>query len=351
MATTVNAPAPATAIVNPTSLDFGDVGTGFTSIRSFTVTNTGELPLTITRYDTSDYPPGQFYTYSGDCHSSLAAGATCTIQMAFAPSDVGKKAGIQWLYDNAGSGSQSVNLSGNGVGPAVSLSTTSIDFGTIESGTSTSRPITLTNTGLGKLHIMSLDPIYGNGHELFGSHDCPDELWPNASCIVTAWFSPTGAGDKVGTLSVNYNSTNSPQVVQLKGSAYRPQLQTTISHSTPMIGGVVTFTIDVTNVGTTVAHRPSEHWLSTWSNDAWIKATRTTAPFNCNQTFDPPTVITVLNWNCALLWDQTLQPGQSTRFEIDVQLPNHPGSFSSTVNTQTADYTNVAADLHADIAW
>ena len=118
-----------------------------------------------------------------------------------------------------------------------------------------------------------------------------------------------------------------------------------------MIGGVVTFTIDVTNVGTTVAHRPSEHWLSSWSNDAWIKATRTTAPFNCNQTFNPPPVITVLSWNCALLWDQTLQPGQSTRFEIDVQLPNHPGSFTSTVNTQTVDYTNVSADLHADIDW
>ena len=133
---------------------------------------------------------------------------------------MGKAAGIQWLYDNAGSGSQSVNLSGKGVGAAVSLSTTSIDFGTIESGTSTSRPITLTNTGMGKLRVMSLAPIDGNGNEFFGSHNCPDELWPNASCVVTAWFSPDSPGDKVGTLSIYDVTDTSPQVVQLKGSAY-----------------------------------------------------------------------------------------------------------------------------------
>jgi len=114
------------------------------------LSNTSNFNLAITSIIAS-----QQFTESDNCGSSLAGGASCTINVSFAPTAGGAVSGTLTLTNNAANSPQSVALSGTGVTPAaVSLSPSSLAFVGQQVGT-TSAPqtITLTNTGGMNLNI------------------------------------------------------------------------------------------------------------------------------------------------------------------------------------------------------
>ena len=102
-------------------LDFGQLDQGTQSAASvLTLTNIGSAALTITGITSSkDYPE------TNTCGASLAASASCQISIQFAPSQVGTETGTLTVTDNAPNGTQSVNLSGTGTAPSVSVGTAS----------------------------------------------------------------------------------------------------------------------------------------------------------------------------------------------------------------------------------
>jgi hypothetical protein len=122
---TVNAAAPATSqtvsltgtvlapsyTVTPTSLTFAAQTVGTTSAaQTITVTNTGAVALGISRITSSTT---QFVPTS-TCGTSLAAGATCTIDVAFAPSRRGTRTGTLSIRVAAPATSSTVTLTGTG---------------------------------------------------------------------------------------------------------------------------------------------------------------------------------------------------------------------------------------------
>ncbi len=82
------------------------IGTA-SSAQSITLLAAGSSPLTIASLTAS----GDF-AQTNNCGTSLAAGATCTINVIFAPTVSGPRTGAITITDNAGSGVQSVKLSG-----------------------------------------------------------------------------------------------------------------------------------------------------------------------------------------------------------------------------------------------
>jgi len=100
-----------TASLSVTSLSFGsqDVGTAGAE-QAITLSNTGSAGLRIV--ETAVALP---FTQTNTCGSSLAAGATCTINVTFAPTTEGNFTSSVSITDNAKGSPQTVALSGTGV--------------------------------------------------------------------------------------------------------------------------------------------------------------------------------------------------------------------------------------------
>ncbi|HXT22109.1 MAG TPA: choice-of-anchor D domain-containing protein, partial [Thermoanaerobaculia bacterium] len=106
---TISGPAIASA---PASLDFGTVTVGITSAaQTVTVSNPGTATTTLTGITSTS---AEFAIQSNGCGASLAAGASCTVGVAFAPSAGGGRTGTLTIASSAGS-PLAVALTGNGL--------------------------------------------------------------------------------------------------------------------------------------------------------------------------------------------------------------------------------------------
>jgi hypothetical protein len=113
-------PEPATPgalTASPASLSFGDVNSGSTSsAQVVTVTNPGNSAASISSISVS----GDF-TQTNNCGSSIAAGASCTVDVTFAPTSGGALTGTLSVASSAPDSPLSVALSGTGVTPTTNL--------------------------------------------------------------------------------------------------------------------------------------------------------------------------------------------------------------------------------------
>ena len=100
----------ATLSANPTSLSFGNETAGSdSSAQSVTVSNTGNAAATISSVTV---PSG--FSQSDTCGSSLAAGASCTVSVTFAPSAAQSYTGNLTVTSNATNSPLNVALTGTG---------------------------------------------------------------------------------------------------------------------------------------------------------------------------------------------------------------------------------------------
>jgi len=102
-------PAPSLSVP---SISFGSQVVGTASAgQAITLSNTGSAELRIVGIAVASP-----FTQTNTCGSSLAAGATCSINVAFAPTAEGDFTGDVSVTDNAKGSPQTVRLSGTGVG-------------------------------------------------------------------------------------------------------------------------------------------------------------------------------------------------------------------------------------------
>jgi hypothetical protein len=103
--------APAVAL-SSTALGFGSVTVGAAGTQQVTVTNTGTRALALAAASIS----GPFTIASSTCSTSLAAGASCVVTLAFHPAAAGAATGTLTIASDAGS--PAVALTGTGVAAA-----------------------------------------------------------------------------------------------------------------------------------------------------------------------------------------------------------------------------------------
>ena len=132
--------APAGVSLTPVMVSFGAFGVGLVSpVQAVTLTNNGGLALSVTGVGVS----AGFALVANGCGSTLAAGAACVLQVAFAPVAAGATNGSLVLTDNAGPGSQTVSLTGTGVD--FTLAANGPTTVTVASGTVATFPMLLTS--------------------------------------------------------------------------------------------------------------------------------------------------------------------------------------------------------------
>jgi hypothetical protein len=176
--------------------DFGSVVVGQSQVLTYVLSNLGDAatgPLTITGLPST-------VTVSSTCGTSLAVNATCAITLTYSPLATESLTGSAVV---AGAGS-SVTLSFHGVSaPAheFAFSTSGLNFGSVEVGTSTSQSVSVFNTGISALTT----PVVSTASASFtASHNCGATLSPGSSCDVTVTFAPVTALSKSGTLTVAF---------------------------------------------------------------------------------------------------------------------------------------------------
>jgi Abnormal spindle-like microcephaly-assoc'd, ASPM-SPD-2-Hydin/Beta-propeller repeat len=240
---TTNAPAVAIA---PSLLQYPvkNVGTAAQSETAL-LRNMGTEPLLISSITTS----GDF-SETDNCSPSVPAGGTCTFNVTFKPTAPGSRFGTILIQDNAVGTPHFINLSGVGSTPVVSLSATSLSFGSEQvNATSTAQTLTLTNTGNATLNL-SIIAATGNFAE---TNNCAASIALGASCQVQVTFTPTTGGALTGSLTFTDNAADSPETVALTGSGY--VTTTTISPTSLTFGSTqantasAAQTVTVTNTG------------------------------------------------------------------------------------------------------
>jgi len=208
-------PAPAVSL-SPPSLTFSSQLVGTTSAAQVvTLTNSGNATLSITQIVAS----GDF-AQTNTCGSSLGAGANCTISVTFIPTAAGTRTGAVKITDNAAGSPQSLGLAGTGSNapPVLSLSTSSLSFGSQAVGNaSAAQVVTLSNSG-GALSISSIAVTGTNAGDFSQSNTCGSSVAGGANCTISVTFKPTAAGSRSAAVSITDNATGSPQTVSLSGT-------------------------------------------------------------------------------------------------------------------------------------
>jgi hypothetical protein len=225
-------PAPVVSF-SPTNVAFGNQNVGTTSSpQSVTMTNTGTAALTISSITLAGTNAGDF-SETNNCpisSSTLAAGASCTLTMAFTPSATGARSASVSLSDNAANSPQSLPLSGTGVipSPGVGLTPTSLTFGAQKVGTtSAAQSVTLANTGTAALTISSIGLTGANPGDFAETNTCPigpSTLAAGASCAISVSFTPTANGARTASVSISDNAAGSPQSIVLSGTGGVPSV-------------------------------------------------------------------------------------------------------------------------------
>ncbi|HVU51293.1 MAG TPA: choice-of-anchor D domain-containing protein, partial [Polyangia bacterium] len=212
------------AIADGPTFDFGIDANGSTHGHTFTVTNGGGVDATSLAGSFIGAPfsyAGLIYPgTNGTCGASLAAGATCTVVVSFAPTVSGLAAATLALtYDDgaAAGRSASVSLSGSGAPPALLFisDAATYDFGTLSTTGSKTHVFHVENDG--GLAAASLAPAalpasysYPGGYPGLGG-SCGTALAAGAACTLVVSFAPQSAGTFPGTLSLGYDDGTGPQ--------------------------------------------------------------------------------------------------------------------------------------------
>jgi hypothetical protein len=197
--------------VTPASLTFSgqNVGTESTS-QPVTLLNIGSVPLTVNSVAVTSG-----FKQNNNCLPTVAALASCTINVSFLPTAAGPQTGTLTITDFAGNSPQTVALNGTGVAPGASLSATTLSFPAQPvSIASSPLSVTLNNTGNGALTPLLIN-ITG---DFALTNTCAGTVAAGASCTISVTFTPTTTGSRTGTLTLTDNAGNSPQTVALSGT-------------------------------------------------------------------------------------------------------------------------------------
>ncbi len=150
---------------------------------------------------------------------SLAQGASCTIDVAFAPAAAGNRTGTLTVSGSGTPASAMVALAGTGSAVAAAAAAPApmaVDFGPVKAGDTALRMVTIADAGTANLIVS--DIVVGAPFELAPGGSCgstPFVLTPQASCVVYVAYRPAAAGTHQGSLQVMSNAA--PVTVSLTG--------------------------------------------------------------------------------------------------------------------------------------
>ncbi len=142
----------------------------------------------------------------------------------------------------------SIGVLRNTFAPVIALAPASLPL-TVQTGKTGSQSLTVTNTGNSPLHVASISGLTPPYALVDPSHCATATIAPNGTCVFSASFSPTQAGDTQRTVTVA--SDAGPATATVSGHASTPNLslQGTAVTLGAEVGTTATANVTITNSG------------------------------------------------------------------------------------------------------
>jgi hypothetical protein len=235
-------------VISPDSASFGSEVVGqSTSLIGFTVTNNGNQPVAFGPYSLMSAQTGtnfirNYYDYNSCSNSTLAAGSSCTFNIAFTPTLTGTINGTLTIGDGSATGGpHKIPLTGIGLSAsqAIAVSQKTVNFGSQPVGGSTvAQAVYLSNQSASSIGGFTYT-LGGTNASDFTLHtnSCGGTLsgTPNTSnifnvCSLLVLFNPATAslGDRTATVTVAFTGSGSPIVITLNGKGVPPSPAVTL---------------------------------------------------------------------------------------------------------------------------
>lgn len=228
------------------SVAFGTVSVGFSSTKTITLGNTGDLPVTITSISSNDL----HFSLSPE-NNTIPPNGSVTAELLFQPTSTDALTASLVVESNSAFSPDTVVATGRGsANPEIEVDRRSLNFGDVITGTTASRVLTITNTGNDTLTISSIT----SSDPAFTSSVASLLLLPGVSFADTVHFAPTATGPYTADLTLTSNAPTSPTMVALSGNGTVRAVTLTIDHTylyfgECTVGYMKDTTLTVTNSG------------------------------------------------------------------------------------------------------
>ena len=216
------------------SVDFGSVTTGSSKTLTVNATNTGSASVTVS---SASFSSQSFALATPSVPMAILAGQTTPVSLVFSPRTAGAFTGTLSITSNASDGSVTVPLTGTGVtGGGLLPNPSSLDFGTVQTGTSQPLSETLTNNGGSSVSISQV-AISGTGFTLSGI-TTPTTLSAGQSANFTVTYAPTSTAAASGSVTVTSNGSDPTLSIALSGTGSTTAGTLSVSPSPIAVGSV-----------------------------------------------------------------------------------------------------------------
>lgn len=226
------------------------------------MTNSGTVDLVVSSVIAST---GAFRVVSVSVPFTLRAGLRTGVQVAFAPTAAGAASGMVSVVSNDSAHSPlAISLTGNGVAqqaPQITVSPSTLDFGSVAVGQFADLSITIGNTGGGNLNVTS----YTSSNPVFNVSAPPLVVFPGLAAKTSVRFTPASAGAVSGTLTIASNDAAKPSfTISLTGTGTTQTCSYVLnpnSISVPAVGGSGTVGVAASNPFCALTATSSAIWL------------------------------------------------------------------------------------------
>ncbi|MET0266517.1 MAG: choice-of-anchor D domain-containing protein [Duganella sp.] len=318
LAGTASAAAPAIS-ATPSVIAFGTQTINTPAVaQTVVLANTGNVAINFSRIGVTG--AASVTIAGGDCATTLAVGARCSVPLRFAPTTAGDASAT--LSVNSNAAPLQVAISGSGSAQAVGVPVLSeagpIAFANTQVGASAAvRTITLNNAGSAALRIATLTLGGSNPGDFVLGGTCAANatIGAGASCTLTTTLRPTAAGARSASLLV-VTDTGAQFTVALSGTGVA------------VVASAPALTVNPQNFdfgAVTVGDTPTRRFTLTNSGAAAVTLN--------SATFSGPFAAAADGTGCAA-FPLTLQPGASCDLVVRYT-PVNPGNSSGNAVLQS----------------
>ncbi|XWK52487.1 choice-of-anchor D domain-containing protein [Tunturiibacter empetritectus] len=254
---TVAAPSNAAPLVSyalsQSSLTFPATQVGDQSdVQTVTLANTGTTTIHI-----AGFRPTPDFTVQTNCIGALVPSASCVVNISFTPqasfpNTVSNRISALEITSDSSTALEFISLFGVANPSPLNFSPFTLNFGSVQVGTSATLPVQITNITTAPIAIQTISAI----GPYTATGDCPTEgntLAPSTSCTEQVTFTPTTTATIGGLLSIRSSASTLPIEYPLTGKGIQSHLQavpSTLNFGSIALGASAAQTITLTNTGT-----------------------------------------------------------------------------------------------------
>jgi hypothetical protein len=237
--------------VIPHSLNFGNVGVGRTAFDSISISNTGTFDLNVGPVRISGQNPTNFIADTSSF--TLKPDSIKNLPISFSPDSADTFNAILSIFSNGGN--DSVNITGNGVVPEISVTPDSLHFGDVIVFSDSIMLLIVSNQGGDTLNVNTteISGIDSLQFSIFSGH-APFSIPPGGNPdTIQIQFSPTSIGTKTANMQIISNDSDENRIdISLNGTGVVPDIAIdpdTLNFDSVFVLIDTTLSVSVTNQG------------------------------------------------------------------------------------------------------